>query len=84
MSEDFAAGIWGALANVIWRRSDGLGAAYTWRQAGDLIADVRGHGDYMDWYMSSDVGVVTRDIADPLHAMGWSPWCGDDIPARID
>jgi len=55
----------------------------SWRRAGGIIADLRGKGDYMDWYCSGIIndespkgyvpeGVVTMEIIDDLKTLGWS------------
>ena len=36
--------VWPVLADETWSCS--------WRSAGGIIADIRGQGDYMDWYCS--------------------------------
>ena len=36
--------VWTVLTDKTWRCS--------WRGAGGIIADIRGQGDYMDWYCS--------------------------------
>jgi hypothetical protein len=53
----------------------------SWRYAGGIIADMRGEGDYINWYCSGiresyDGGyvhesVVTQEIDDDLHKLGW-------------
>ena len=63
------------LANKTWSCS--------WRYAGGIVADMRGQGDYIDWYCSGifdedqdDSGrvhesEVTKEIADDLERLGW-------------
>ena len=63
------------LANKTWSCS--------WRYAGGIVADMRGQGDYIDWYCSGifdedqdDSGrvhesEVTEEIADDLERLGW-------------
>ena len=63
------------LADKVWSCS--------WRSAGGIVADMRGQGDYIDWYCSGifdedqdDSGrvhesEVTEEIADDLERLGW-------------
>ena len=63
--------LWCALANVSWHHESAPGGLlYSFRGAGDLVAALRGDGDYMDWYCSGVEGVVTSRIADGLE--GWT------------
>ena len=70
--DNMAAAMWSALANNGWTHKNGDEAAYTFRAAGDLIAAIRGRGDYMDWYMSGPYATVSEDIAAALKAEGWT------------
>lgn len=72
-SDEMAAQMWGALANVHWfHEAEGHFAHYTFRSAGDLIAAIRGSGNYMDWYSSAPHGEVSQKIAGALAREGWS------------
>jgi hypothetical protein len=65
---------WAILQNIKW--------SCTWRYAGGIIADIRGSGDYLDWYCSAswknehddcfaDEGIVVPEIRTDLDSLGW-------------
>lgn len=64
--------VWCALANVDWRHENGDEASYSFRAAGDLVAAIRGSGDYMDWYCSGPSGDVSDTVADAMAKEGWT------------
>ena len=41
----------------------------SWRAAGGIVADMRGEGDYIDWYCS---GIRNRDPLEPGEWEGWT------------
>lgn len=47
--------VWPLLKNDTWSCS--------WRYAGGIVADMRGEGDYMDWYCSGIQGGATDDMS---------------------
>ncbi len=63
--------IWSALANVQWRR-DGDEAFYSFRAAGDMIAAIRGNGNYLDWYCSGPYATIADEIRDAFGKEGWT------------
>lgn len=66
--------IWSALANVDWYNPEtNEHASYSFRAAGDLIAAIRGSGDYMDWYCSGPYATVSEEIRRSLKKEGWLP-----------
>lgn len=70
--ERFCSDWWSALANVDWynvKTHDVYSVSF--RYAGGLIADLRGTGDYMDWYCGSAQAVVSDDIARRMKKFGW-------------
>ncbi len=68
-----AKAMWSALANQDWKHENGDTAAYSFRAAGDLIAAVRGSGEYMDWYCSGPYATVSEEIEQAMKSQGWSP-----------
>ena len=44
----------------------------SFRDAGDIISDIVGYGDYLDYYCSGNEGVVTDEIKQDLLTMGWT------------
>jgi hypothetical protein len=65
--------VWPILKDETWSCS--------WRSAGGLIAELRGEGDYMDWYCSGMQDMpgyvaeshVTDEIRQDLALIGWRP-----------
>lgn len=44
----------------------------SWRYAAKIIAEIYRTGDYLDWFLSGDEGVVAPEVRDDLFALGWS------------
>ena len=65
--------VWSSLANMDWRHDNGDTANYSFRAAGDLIAAVRGRGDYMDWYCSGPYAEVSDAVRNAMAKEGWHP-----------
>jgi hypothetical protein len=72
-SKLLGAELWSAMANVRWEHISGHDASYSFRAAGDLIAAVRGEGDYVDWYCSGECEQVSERVADGMAREGWRP-----------
>lgn len=79
-SESYAQNIYAALCNTEWQKvrlsdtpenidrvlTDGYPKWHcSWRSAGGIVADLRGEGDYIDWYCSGSGGQwVTSDASE--------------------
>jgi hypothetical protein len=73
LSDDsIAREVWSALANVDWRHENGDEAGYSFRAAGDLIASIRGHGTYLDWYCCGPYAWVSDRVSEAMAKEGWS------------
>ena len=65
-NEYYAQNIYAALCNMEWQRADVWPVlkderwSCTWRSAGGIVADLRGEGDYIDWYCSG-MGGLNRE-----------------------
>lgn len=76
----FAQSVYAALCNVSWRKN-GIEWSCSWRAAGGLVADLRGKGDYLDFYCSGigehtqsiGEGHVTEAVREALALLGWVP-----------
>jgi hypothetical protein len=72
--------------NEVWPRLKDEYWSCSWRSAGGIVADLRGQGDYIDWYCSGIMGVgetdsfqgyvsestITDEIRQDLFAIGWT------------
>src|SRR3954451_14568128 len=69
----FAVDLYAALFNASWRHDDGTDwPGGTWREAADVVADLRARGeDYLDFYCSGGEGEITDRIASAMWAIGW-------------
>ncbi len=72
LSDIFATLLYGALCNTTWRhRPTGTLWQCSWRDAGAIVAMLRGEGDYMDWYCSMGEGLVDEQVLAELRLLGW-------------
>jgi len=91
-NETYAQNLYAAMCNnvfqpnQVWSRLRDEYWSCSWRSAGGIIAELRGHGDYIDWYCSGIIGdskadsfqgfvsesTVTDEIRQDLFAIGWT------------
>lgn len=45
----------------------------SWRYAGEILSNIVGHGDYMDWYCSGSEGMITNEVKEDLQKLNWFP-----------
>jgi hypothetical protein len=63
--DSYAQNIYAALCNMRWQPQDVwpvLKDEYwtcSWRSAGGIVAELQGHGDYLNWYCSGMGGLAT-------------------------
>lgn len=73
-SSDKAAGkAWGSLANVAWFHEKHPPMLHSWRRSGEIIAQMKGEGDMLHWYLSSQYGQVPRWMQRAMASKGWTP-----------
>lgn len=90
--ETYAQNLYAAMCNNVFQRNEvwpRLRDEYwscSWRSAGGIVAELRGQGDYMDWYCSGIFGAgevdsfqgyvsestVTDEIRQDLFNIGWT------------
>ena len=91
-NETYAQNLYAAMCNnvfqpnEVWPRLRDEYWSCSWRMAGGIVAELRGQGDYIDWYCSGIMGVgevdsfqgyvsestVTDEIRQDLFAIGWT------------
>jgi hypothetical protein len=93
-SDSYAQNLYAAMCNNVFMKNevfpilkeDSWGCS--WRYAGGIIADMRGEGDYIDWYCSGigpetpgyiTEGVVTNEIKEDLLRLGWITLENDEV-----
>lgn len=73
IDDRYARDTWSAVTNVEWRAPDSdVVVVLSFREAGALIAAIRGAGSYLDWYCCGRPGFVAPEIAAALAAEGWT------------
>ena len=79
---EYAAKLYGSLTNALWvfKETDTRWTG-SFRAVGGLVADLRPFGeDYLEFYMSSDEGVIDSEIEKDLNRIGWYYQKRDDLP----
>ena len=86
----YAHKLYAALCNTEWQPDNVMDIlkdatwCASWRSVGGVIADLRGEGNYIDWYCSGFEGYVHPDIEQDLKRLGWvcvekDDFLGEDI-----
>ncbi len=63
-TDAYAQNLYAALCNTEWQKKEVFALLKdqhwyaTWRSAGGIVADLRGEGDYLDWYCSGMGGLA--------------------------
>ena len=85
-SETYAQNLYAAMCNNqfvkndVWPILEDKRWGCSWRYAGGIVADLRGEGDYIDWYCSGigdnnkmfvGEGNVTDEVRNDLLILGW-------------
>lgn len=89
---DYAQNVYAALCNnefqrqEIWPVLSDQRWSCTWRYAGSIVANLRGEGEYMDWYCSGSrawnldddladgyvsESIITEEVREDLVRLGW-------------
>ena len=91
-SDTYAQNLYAAICNRQFQKLDVIPVlkderwSASWRSAGGIVAELRGQGDYIDWYCSGIFGAgeadsfqgyvsestVTDEIRQDLFAIGWT------------
>lgn len=89
-SSEYAMNMYRAFCNNEWYEISNTKNVWScsWRYSARLVAQLRGVGDYMDWYCCEDEGVVSEEILFDINSIGWnimpaidfesSDWCHAD------
>ncbi|WAS97430.1 hypothetical protein [Nannocystis punicea] len=71
---DFARALYAALGNMTWLGPAGVRFQCSLRNAGAVVAALRGRGEnYLPFYCSASEGVVRPDVAAAIAPLGWRP-----------
>jgi hypothetical protein len=70
--DDYAQNLYAAFCNMRWQKTEVFPIlrnelwSVSWRSAGSVVADLRGEGNYLDWYCSGMGGLSDYHASDPL------------------
>lgn len=73
--DSYAQNLYAAMCNIQWQKSEVWPVltnelwAVTWRSAGGIVAELRGEGDYLDWYCSGMGGGIGYDTEEDIRHM---------------
>lgn len=82
--DDFARALYAAITNMTWIGPGEAKFKITFREAGGLVARLRGQSEeYMDFYGSALEGVVRADVAGALARLGWRARTAADHAADV-
>jgi hypothetical protein len=78
--DSYAQNLYAAMCNMQWQKTDVWPVlknelwSVSWRSSGGLVAELRGQGDYMNWYCSGiGSGNYIQDDYDDLMSKGFVP-----------
>lgn len=82
----YAQRFYAGLCNTVLHKKEAAAETYScsWRMAGELISEVLGAGDYLDWYCSGSIpgatpeGTVAADVKADIEKLGWEISTDDD------
>jgi len=70
----FAGLLYAALCATKWRHRDAkVTWSCSWRAAGNVVAGLRGDGDYLTWYCWGHEETFDEAVLAELDALGWGP-----------
>lgn len=75
--KEYAQNLYAAFCNMRWQKSETFPIlrndlwSVSWRSAGGIVAELRGEGDYLDWYCSGMGGL--SDYYDNDGILGYVP-----------
>lgn len=76
-SKSYAQNLYAAMCNMQWQKLDVMPIlkdelwSCSWRSSGGKVAELRGEGDYMDWYCSGMGGFAALEDETEEEAQKW-------------